>query len=214
MPDASVLKPRALRRGDRVAIVAPASPFPRDEFQAGVEEIRRLGFEPVFDDSVFDRVGYTAGEAASRAAAVHGGVAGPGRGRGVHGARRVRQRRTASVPVGPGVDAEPEAPRRLQRRHGAVELPDHAMRHDRASRSNRRRRSGTRPGGLRSGLARACADERRTDRRAGRSCARGHPRPERRTDASWEAISRSWPRRWARRTPSILRTDACSSSKT
>jgi muramoyltetrapeptide carboxypeptidase len=67
MPDAPVLKPRALRRGDRVAIVAPASPFPRDEFQAGVEEIRRLGFEPAFDDAVFERVRYTAGAPASRA---------------------------------------------------------------------------------------------------------------------------------------------------
>ena len=67
MPDAPILKPRALRPGDRVAIVAPASPFPRDAFEAGVEEVRRLGFDPAFDDAVFDRVRYTAGEPASRA---------------------------------------------------------------------------------------------------------------------------------------------------
>ena len=41
------LKPRALRAGDRVAIVAPASAFARDEFDAGVIELRQLGFEPV-----------------------------------------------------------------------------------------------------------------------------------------------------------------------
>jgi muramoyltetrapeptide carboxypeptidase LdcA involved in peptidoglycan recycling len=37
-------KPRALVEGDRIAIVAPASPFDRGEFERGVEEIRRLGF--------------------------------------------------------------------------------------------------------------------------------------------------------------------------
>ena len=43
-------KPRALEPGDRLAVVSPASPFNRDEFDLGIEEIRRLGFEPVFDD--------------------------------------------------------------------------------------------------------------------------------------------------------------------
>jgi muramoyltetrapeptide carboxypeptidase len=65
-----MLKPKALRRGDRVALVAPASPFDRDEFDRGVAEIRALGFEPVYDDRVFKRhAGYLAGQAAVRAAA-------------------------------------------------------------------------------------------------------------------------------------------------
>ncbi|PYR79578.1 MAG: LD-carboxypeptidase [Acidobacteria bacterium] len=64
-----MLKPRALRPGDRIAVVAPASPFAREAFDAGVEEIRRLGFEPVFDPSVFHRHGYVAGTAEIRAAA-------------------------------------------------------------------------------------------------------------------------------------------------
>ena len=63
-------KPRALARGDRIAVVAPASPFNRDEFEAGIAELRRLGFEPVYDDSVFARKRYVAGEAAVRAAAL------------------------------------------------------------------------------------------------------------------------------------------------
>ena len=50
-----MLKPRALSPGDRLAIVSPASPFSRDEFDLGVEEIRRLGFTPVYDDTVFAR---------------------------------------------------------------------------------------------------------------------------------------------------------------
>ena len=64
-----MLKPRALRPGDRVAVVAPASPFARAEFDAGVEELRRLGYVPTFDESVFARSRYTAGDAPLRAAA-------------------------------------------------------------------------------------------------------------------------------------------------
>jgi muramoyltetrapeptide carboxypeptidase len=64
-----MLKPRALRPGDRVAVVAPASPFAREEFDAGIGELRRLGYEPAFDESVFARTRYTAGEAGVRAAA-------------------------------------------------------------------------------------------------------------------------------------------------
>lgn len=63
-------KPRALQPGDRLAVVAPASTFPRDEFDAGLEELRRLGFAPVFEESVFERKGYLAGTAESRAAAL------------------------------------------------------------------------------------------------------------------------------------------------
>jgi muramoyltetrapeptide carboxypeptidase len=65
-----MLKPRALRSGDRLALVAPASAFDRSEFDAGVAEIRRLGFDPVYDESVFDRQRYLAGSPEVRAAAV------------------------------------------------------------------------------------------------------------------------------------------------
>jgi muramoyltetrapeptide carboxypeptidase len=70
MRDAPPLKPPAVRRGDRIAVVAPASPFPGDAFEAGVREVRRLGFEPVFDPAVFDRRGYVAGDVAARARAL------------------------------------------------------------------------------------------------------------------------------------------------
>ena len=60
-------KPRALRSGDRIGIVAPASPFDRDTFDRGIAELRGLGFEPVFDESVFDRRAYLAGSADARA---------------------------------------------------------------------------------------------------------------------------------------------------
>lgn len=63
-------KPRALQPGDRVAVVAPASPFKREEFDLGIAEIRRLGFVPVYDESVFARQRYVAGSPAVRAAAI------------------------------------------------------------------------------------------------------------------------------------------------
>jgi muramoyltetrapeptide carboxypeptidase len=64
-----VRKPRALRSGDRIGVVAPASAFARNEFEAGVTELRSLGFEPVYDESVFERHAYLAGPADVRAAA-------------------------------------------------------------------------------------------------------------------------------------------------
>ena len=63
-------RPRALRRGDRVAVLAPASPFDHEVFTRGVDELRALGFEPVFDAGVFARDGYLAGPALQRAAAL------------------------------------------------------------------------------------------------------------------------------------------------
>ncbi len=65
----SLLKPRALEFGDRVAVIAPASPFVKDELEAGLAELRRLGFEPVIDPSVFERRGYLAGSTEHRARA-------------------------------------------------------------------------------------------------------------------------------------------------
>lgn len=65
-----MLKPRALARGDRLALVAPASPFRRDEFDRGIEELRSLGFVPVHDETVFARDRYVAGSPDVRAAAL------------------------------------------------------------------------------------------------------------------------------------------------
>jgi muramoyltetrapeptide carboxypeptidase len=66
-----MLKPRALKPGDRLAVVAPASPFGRDEFDRGVAELERIGFEPVYDESVFERRGFVAGSPAMRAESIH-----------------------------------------------------------------------------------------------------------------------------------------------
>jgi muramoyltetrapeptide carboxypeptidase len=65
-----VIKPRALRPGDRIAVVSPASPFSREEFDRGIAEIRRLNYLPVYEDDVFATAGgYLSGEPEVRAAA-------------------------------------------------------------------------------------------------------------------------------------------------
>jgi len=64
-----MLKPRAVTPGARVAVVSPASPFSRDEFDRGLEELRTLGYEPAYDEDVFARAGYLSGPAELRAAA-------------------------------------------------------------------------------------------------------------------------------------------------
>ncbi len=65
-----MIKPRALQPGDHLAVVSPASPFSREEFEQGIEEIRRLGFMPAYDESVFARHRYVSGAPALRAAAI------------------------------------------------------------------------------------------------------------------------------------------------
>ena len=62
------IRPRRLRPGDRIALVAPASPFKRDELEAGVLELGRLGFEAVYDERVFARERFVSGDATLRAA--------------------------------------------------------------------------------------------------------------------------------------------------
>ena len=65
-----MLKPRAVTPGARIALVSPASPFSREEFDRGVEQLRRLGYEPTFDEDVFARTGtYLSGAPELRAAA-------------------------------------------------------------------------------------------------------------------------------------------------
>jgi muramoyltetrapeptide carboxypeptidase len=83
-----MLKPHALTPGSRLAVVAPASSFKRDEFDAGVDEIAQLGFVPVYDETVFAKgvPGYLAGSAEIRAAAIRSALTDPS----IHGIIGVR----------------------------------------------------------------------------------------------------------------------------
>ncbi len=67
---AGFVKFRPVRPGGRIALVAPASPFEQSQFDAGLTELRRLGFDAVYDESVFDRLPLTAGSPATRARAL------------------------------------------------------------------------------------------------------------------------------------------------
>ena len=67
---AGLIKFRPVARGSQVALVAPASPFDRAEFDRGVAALAGLGFTAVFEDSVFAGGPIVAGAAARRAEAL------------------------------------------------------------------------------------------------------------------------------------------------
>lgn len=61
------LVPPPLYPGDRIAVIAPASPFDRDEFYTGLSVLEKMGFRPVFSDDLFQRTGFLAGSDHHRA---------------------------------------------------------------------------------------------------------------------------------------------------
>lgn len=63
-------KPARLRRGDRVRLIAPASPFDVDLFGAGKKVLEGLGLVPVVDKGEFSRAGFLAGGDERRASAL------------------------------------------------------------------------------------------------------------------------------------------------
>ncbi len=61
------VKPRALRPGDTVGIVAPASNIKRELLDKGCEALRQLGYKPFYFDSILEQDLYFAGSADRRA---------------------------------------------------------------------------------------------------------------------------------------------------
>lgn len=61
------VKPPALRPGDTISIVAPASNIKRDDLDAGCTALQRAGYRPVYLDSILERDLYFAGTAQRRA---------------------------------------------------------------------------------------------------------------------------------------------------
>lgn len=79
---AGFIKIRPVRPGASVAIIAPASPLKADSIadnvlERGVDEIRRLGFVPVYDDRIKAQRGYLAGSAEIRASSIADAVRDP-----------------------------------------------------------------------------------------------------------------------------------------
>ena len=61
-------QPQGLKRGDTIAVVAPAGPIAsRDVFDRGIAALERMGFRTRFDDRVFQSCRYLAGRDADRA---------------------------------------------------------------------------------------------------------------------------------------------------
>ena len=62
-----VVKPPALKPGDTVGIVAPASNVKRADLDAGCEALRHAGYKPFYFDSILDQDLYFAGSVERRA---------------------------------------------------------------------------------------------------------------------------------------------------
>ena len=63
---AEVIKPPALRSGDTIGIIAPASDIKPDLLSAGCAQLEALGFAVVYRDDIYSRTRYTAGSVERR----------------------------------------------------------------------------------------------------------------------------------------------------
>jgi muramoyltetrapeptide carboxypeptidase len=69
--NAKRIRPQALRPGDTVAIVAPASNIKEGALLAGCEGLRRLGYNPVYGHSILEQDIYFAGSVQRRVEELH-----------------------------------------------------------------------------------------------------------------------------------------------
>ncbi len=68
---ARIIRPAALRRGDKIGLLAPASSFNREAFLAGCNRLQQMGYEPVYSQDIFERDIYFAGSAERRGHEFH-----------------------------------------------------------------------------------------------------------------------------------------------
>src|SRR5579871_3205046 len=66
-----MIRARALRKGDKVGLLAPASSFSHGDFLSGCERLREMGYEPVYAPDIFNRDIYFAGTAERRTREFH-----------------------------------------------------------------------------------------------------------------------------------------------
>ncbi|MCA9574032.1 MAG: LD-carboxypeptidase [Polyangiales bacterium] len=72
-----LLEPPPLSIGDHVALIAPSGAFDRAAFLRGVARLEALGYRCRYDEGIFERVGYCAGDDARRADEVERALADP-----------------------------------------------------------------------------------------------------------------------------------------
>lgn len=63
---AKIIRPAALRQGDKIGIIAPASSFNHERFLTGCNRLRQMGYEPIYSQNIFDRDLYFAGSVERR----------------------------------------------------------------------------------------------------------------------------------------------------
>jgi muramoyltetrapeptide carboxypeptidase len=72
-----IIKPKALRRGDSIGVVAPAGPVNRERMERALERVRERGFRIKTYGDIFRSRGYLAGDDATRAAELMAAFADP-----------------------------------------------------------------------------------------------------------------------------------------
>lgn len=65
------VKPKALKKGDTVALIAPGSPIKLEKFQNAITNLENLGLIPKYTQTVFKKHGYLAGTDEERLADFH-----------------------------------------------------------------------------------------------------------------------------------------------
>lgn len=88
------MRPRALKPGGTLAVVAPASPFDRQSFESGIGVLESMGFKVRVDERIFTKQDYLAGSDRRRAELINRSFSDPGIdgiicARGGYGAMRI-----------------------------------------------------------------------------------------------------------------------------
>src|SRR3954465_6451749 len=64
----SMIKPKALRRGDAIGVIAPAGPVNREQMERALARVQERGFRIKTYGDLYRSSGYLAGDDATRAA--------------------------------------------------------------------------------------------------------------------------------------------------
>ena len=67
----NILKPKALKRGDSIGLITPASALSRSAFESTLENIEALGFRPKYSDNIRVRKGFLSGTDEQRLEDLH-----------------------------------------------------------------------------------------------------------------------------------------------
>jgi len=71
MNDKSLIKPRALQKGDNIGLITPSSSISRDNFEKTLQNIEKLGFKAKYSDNIRVKKGFLAGTDEQRLTDLH-----------------------------------------------------------------------------------------------------------------------------------------------